>query len=399
MATKFVTGLAKGAVSIDVGKEAAKMALQKLGGSKVNLSVVFSSPKYNYQEVIKGIREITNNAPLIGCSSAGEFTEEGVQSGSVVCALLSSDTHKFFTGIGKGLREDETSCVREAAKSLPMFVENYPYQSYILCVDGLAGKGEETALAMLSTLGTNMKFAGGSAGDDLKMLETISFADDKALTDAVSLALIASKKPLIIAVRHGHMPISPPLTITKSEANIVYEIDGKPAFEVWKKYAGEDAKKSMNIDVNKLQEGSTDLTRFFTYYEAGLYVDETNYKIRWCGTTTATNGPIKFTTSMPEGIVLRVMASPKENQIASARRSAEMVMENLRGVKLAGAVIFDCVVRGVILQDEFHKAIEAIKEVLKVPFVGLETYGEFALEAGQMSGFHNTTTVILAIPD
>jgi methyl-accepting chemotaxis protein len=153
------------------------------------------------------------------------------------------------------------------------------------------------------------------------------------------------------------------------------------------------------MDINKLQDHSKELSDFFTHYEAGLYVDGTNYKIRWCGTTTTTSGPISFTTSMPEGTVLRIMASPKENQIASARRSAEMVIESLRGVKLAGAVIFDCVVRGVILQDEFHQATDAIKEVLKVPFVGLETYGEFAMEIGQMSGFHNTTTVILAIPD
>ncbi|MBU0744569.1 MAG: hypothetical protein KKE11_04300, partial [Gammaproteobacteria bacterium] len=175
MGTKFVTGFGKRNLGYDAGKDAAKMAIEQLGGDKVHLSIVFASSKYDYNDALRGVREITNNAPLIGCSSSGEFTEAGIQHESVVCALISSDTHKFFTGIGTGLRASEIECIKEAAKDFPDSVENHPYQSYILCEDGLAGKGEETAMAMLGILGSNMKFAGGSAGDDLKMKETMVF--------------------------------------------------------------------------------------------------------------------------------------------------------------------------------------------------------------------------------
>lgn len=398
MSTKFVTGLAKGNLGYDVGKEAASKALQKLGDNKVHLSIVFSSSKYNYQEVIRGIREITNNAPLLGCSSAGEFTEEGVENHSVVCALISSDTHKFFTGIGTGIKENEMNCIKEASKDFPSFVEGYPYRSYILCADGLSGKGEEIAISMLSLLGVDMKFVGGSAGDDLKMEETVSFVDGKSLTDAVGLAFIASKKPVVIAVQHGHIPISPPLVVTRSEEDTVYEIDDKPAFEIWKEYAREDAKKYLNIDVDRLQENSEDLVRFVTHYAAGLYLGGEEFKIRWPGSTKTVNGPMKFSTSMPAGKVIKIMSSHKENQIISARRSAERIMEDLKGEKLAGVIVFDCIVRAVILQNEFQKAVNSIKDVVKVPLIGFESYGEFAMEMGEMSGFHNATTVILAIP-
>jgi len=70
------------------------------------------------------------------------------------------------------------------------------------------------------------------------------------------------------------------------------------------------------------------------------------------------------------------------------------------GRKLAGAIVFDCVCRAVILGDAFSKAVDGIKEVLKgIPLIGFETYGEIAMEMGQLSGFHNTTTVILLIPE
>ena len=32
------------------------------------------------------------------------------------------------------------------------------------------------------------------------------------------------------------------------------------------------------------------------------------------------------------------------------------------------------------------------------PIAGFETYGEIAMDLGQSSGFHNTTTVVLAFP-
>jgi methyl-accepting chemotaxis protein len=98
--------------------------------------------------------------------------------------------------------------------------------------------------------------------------------------------------------------------------------------------------------------------------------------------------------------VLRVMESPKEGQIISARKAAEAAIKASRGAKIAGAIVFDCVCRAVILGDDFSKAVAGIKDVIgNVPLIGFETYGEIAMELGQLSGFHNTTTVVLLIPE
>lgn len=52
-----------------------------------------------------------------------------------------------------------------------------------------------------------------------------------------------------------------------------------------------------------------------------------------------------------------------------------------------------------ILKDDFKTAIAGIHtELGQVPLAGFETYGEIALDAGDLSGFHNTTTVVLAFP-
>jgi hypothetical protein len=45
-----------------------------------------------------------------------------------------------------------------------------------------------------------------------------------------------------------------------------------------------------------------------------------------------------------------------------------------------------------------EKIIDIKKQVLKVSFIEFETYGDFAMEKDQLSGYHNAATVILAFP-
>jgi hypothetical protein len=113
------------------------------------------------------------------------------------------------------------------------------------------------------------------------------------------------------------------------------------------------------------------------------------------------DGSINFACAMVEGAVIRIMESPnKACQINSAKLAAQAALKSARGVKLAGAIVFDCICRNLILENEFSQAIEEIKKVVgNIPIIGFATYGEIAMEVGQLSGFHNTTTVVLLIPE
>jgi len=337
----------------------------------------------------------------------GEFTEKHVGKNSVVCAVISSDTHKFFTSIGKGLREDEVKCFESAVEKLPTNIPAFPFLSAFILIDGLAGKGEEAVFAAFSAFGPTVKFSGGAAGDNLAFKETKVFFNDRVESDAVSLCLVASKIPIQIGVNHGHAPIqigvahgqtslSPVFTITRAKGNVLYELDGQPAYEVWKRYTKENAAR-LGIDVDALND-STGVGSFLIRYEAGLLTG-TEYKVR-VPLSKNEDGSLNFACTMMEGAVIRIMEGLDDAQIASARKAAEIALKATRGVKLAGAVVFDCCCRSIILQDRFRSAIDAIKDVLgNIPVIGLETYGEIAMELGQVSGFHNTSTVIALIPE
>jgi methyl-accepting chemotaxis protein len=92
------------------------------------------------------------------------------------------------------------------------------------------------------------------------------------------------------------------------------------------------------------------------------------------------------------------LRSDADRQVKSARRAAVDALKALDG-PAAGALVFDCVCRKVLLGSRFRETTQAIAEELSAPLAGFESYGEVALQAGDFSGFHNATTVVLVFPE
>jgi len=400
MGTKFATGLSKGGA--EAAKEAVLRAKEKLAGARIDLSIVYSSCEYDFQEVVDSVREATNNAPLIGSSTAGEFTEEKVDSGSVAVGLLSSDDIKIFTALVEGVKEDPEVAIKEVAAKLPDNVEDYPYLTAIILIDGLSGVGEEVTLLASYHFGKELKIVGGMAGDDFKMEQTFVFCDDNVCTNALSVCLLASKMPLFDGVKHGHTPLSRALKATSTKGNVLYEIDNKPAWVVWKEETAEITRER-GIYPEQLKTPA-EIAQFFTNYILGLATEkEGEYKIRW-PISINEDGSLNFTCGITEGAVFRIMdGSNLENHINAAEEAvviAKQSAENAGYSDFAGILVFDCAVRQLMLGDRFSEAVDRFKKVLpRVPMLGWETYGEIRMEPGQFSGFHNTTSVVLVIPD
>lgn len=403
MPTKLATGLCigtRGAVA--VAREAAMQAKEELGGSRIDLSVIYSSSEYDPREVVGAVRKVTGDAPLIGASSAGEFTERRIESGSVAVGLLSSDEIKIFTAMAEGVTGDPESAVKEIAAKLPDDVVDHPYMTAIVTIDGLSGVGEEVALLASYILDRKMRIVGGMAGDDFKMKETFVFCDDRVATDALSVCLFASKMPLFTGIKHGHTPISRALKVTRAQANVLHEINDAPAWDVWKEETAEIS-RNRGVDVEKLVD-PVEIAQFFTNYSLGLATEkEGQYKIRW-PVSINDDGALNFTCGITEGSIFRIMdGSDQENQINAAEGAAVLAKESAENAgyfEFAGMLVFDCAVRQLMLGGRFHEAVDRFKKVLPgVPILGWETYGELRLEPGQFSGFHNTTSVVLLLPD
>jgi methyl-accepting chemotaxis protein len=365
-----------------------------LGGAPPKLVVVFCSTDCALEQLMAAAAKALPGATAIGCTTAGEFTEAGDTKGAFVAWAVGGDDVAVSAGLGTGLKENAEAALTLAVKDAPEDRER-PHRTAILLLDPLSGNGEEAALIASTVLGPTVRLAGGAAGDDLKFARTLVACGTQVAHDAVVVAVISSRRPLGIGVNHGHKPLSRPLTVTKASGNVVEELDGRPAFEVWK----EEVRAAAAANGVKIDEVATkDVGPHLLRYELGMIAGPKDYKIR-APLSVGANGAVSFACGIPEGAVVRVTSSAEADQITSARAAAERARKALGGAKVAGALVFDCICRNLILGNRFADAVSEIHHGLGgAPVAGFETYGEIAMDLGQSSGFHNTTTVVLAFP-
>lgn len=392
METHVVTASATGAAATAAEHLVADLK-RDLKGQEPALVMVFASTSQPLGEVAKVLSSAFEGTSVLGASTAGEFTERGDTKGAVSAVAVTGQL-KVYAGIGSGVRANPDRAVAQALEGLPRALAGYPYRTGILLIDTMAGNCEEVTLIAAAELGADEPLAGGAAGDDLKMQSTLVSCGARAASDAVVIAQIFSKTPLGLGVCHGHRPLSAPLRVTKAHGNVVEEIEGRPAWDVWRE-STRVAAKAQGIDVDGL--AAKDETTFLLRFEAGLAAGA-EYKIR-APLSRTPDGAIQFACGIPEGAVIRITESTPKDQVDSAREAARRAKAQLDGRPAAGAIVFDCICRNLILQEEFRGAVRGMVEELGgVPVAGFETYGEIALDAGDMSGFHNTTSVVLAFP-
>lgn len=393
MTTQFGTGFASGD---EAGATAAESALAEIDGD-ADFLVVFCSPTYDYREEIDAIRGVTGDVPLIGASTAGEFTEEGADERGIAVSAIASDEMAFYTGIGHGLSDDLEAAVAEAAADIPDEQADYPHRVGINLHDGLTSRGEE--IAMLAFQQFPIPFSGGSAADDIALEETFVFHNDEIATDSIVLAVLAAEKPFALGVDHGHKPVSEPLTVTDAEGSVVSELDGRPAFEAFADAITDVAREEHGIDPHAVEAGSEEFVELLTQFQFGIKSGGDDYKVRWAGPTPDTEGPMTFATTIPEGTELTVMHSDRDEQIDAARRSAANAREAMTDAEMAGALVFDCACQGAILGEQFPDSVEEMVEELDIPLAGFQTYGEICMQRGEMRGYHNTTSSVLILPE
>jgi methyl-accepting chemotaxis protein len=393
--TRIVTHQASGTAEAVAGAFIESIRDQ-LAGEEPVLVVCFASTRQPLATLMPELQGAFPGAACIGSSTAGEFTELGDSKEGAVVWAIASDELVARAGIGTGLKENPEAALAEAIPELPDDLVTMPHRTAILLLDPLAGNGEEASLLASALLGPTVKLAGGAAGDDLLFDRAEVAAGGRSASNSVVVALLASARPLAIGVLHDHRPISGPITVTRSEGSTVHELDGRPAFDVWRDLVrSHAAENGVDIDEVAPEEIGPHLLR----YEAGLIAGANEYKIR-APLSVGDHGSLNFACGLPEGAVIRITESGQERQVASARGAAERAREALDGANVAGALVFDCICRNLILGDQFNSAVQEIRDALgDVPLAGFETYGEIAMELGQMSGFHNTTTVVLAFPE
>lgn len=331
------------------------------------------------------------NAIVVGCSTAGEILDTTVTDEECVITTISFEHTRVFSGA-----VDISSPVHssEAGRSLAHKMLSYgkePLKHLFVLSDGLKVNGSDLVESFVTALPSGITITGGLAGDGGAFQETYTLfrpADTQNQPKSgqiVAIGLYGSQ----LNVRHGCVggwdPFGTERLITRSSNNVLYELDGKPALDLYKQYLGEHAEGLPATGLLfPLTIRSSD--KESTLVRTILGVDEAEKSLTFAG-------------NVPTGQYARFMKANFTRLVVGAEDAAAACVDKDTG-SAELALLVSCVGRKMILKQRIEEEVEAVRDQLgpSTPITGFYSYGEISPLTPQAScELHNQTMTITTL--
>src|SRR5215204_1435309 len=404
MTTKAGVGMSRHHNPSIAGREAAEQALKKAGVAKPDFVFMFASIGYDQRSLVRVVRETTGGAPLTGCSAEGTINgEDADESGfSVVVTSISSEELRWHNGLARSLVEDDTRAVGKrvakdlmphlSADTLGLFVFPDGRVDFGVSRDNLdnffAGLEENLPSERFLPL-----WGGGANKTGGWRKPPHQYCDDEVITDGVSYALLSGKAQASWAISHSVIPIGGERIVTRSQGNVIYEIDDKPAVEVLKEYVPEHA---LAEDRDWMRYAIS----LALCFRAPSYMKDEEYVVRGVPAVRMADGSITVQTEVQEGTSVWLSSRDKEKMTTGFDRMAQQIKEQLGDDQPKLVFQFECLTRGkTMLRDQ--EKLQLLKRFRQsidpdAPWAGFYTIGEIG-PVEKHNGIHLFTSVVLAL--
>jgi len=385
MTTTAAVGMSRHHNPNVAGLEAAEQALQKADVDEPDFVFMFASIGYDQHSLVRAVRETTGGAPLSGCSVEGTIAAEDADESnfSVVVTVISSDELEWTNGLATGLSADSCAVGQRVAQELLPHLSADTIGLFVF-PDGMSAIFDtfftanfDNFLAGLEGSLPSDRFLalwGGGAGNNFDAgAPTYQYCDDEVVSDRVAYALLAGKAQAGWAMSHSLIPIGGARRVTRSQGNVIYEIDGKPAVEVLKEYLPEQA---LAEDADWLANSIS----LALYFRAPSYMKDEEYVVRGIPAVKMADGSIIVQTEVQEGTSVWFSSRDKEKVANGLDRMARQIKEQIGGEKPKLVFQFDCATRGKLMFRE-HEKLQLLKRFRQsvgpdVLWAGFYAFGE-----------------------
>lgn len=393
MTTATSTGYGTEKDSRAAGEAAARDALEGLDGKDPDLVLVFATAGHDQQDLLDGIGDVTGDATLSGCTGEGVIGRTGSNEGSHAVQVLAvaSDEMTFDTFLVDALKAAPDKAGYRLAQQIGDRGIEDP-RAVLLFPDGLTVNSTPLLDVLEAELPEGLPVVGGLAGEMMQFDTTYQYHDGQATSDAVAAVVVGGDVVVETSVSHGCSPIGLEREVTRAVDNVVLEIDGEPAWEIFKEYFDDEPEDLRPEDVVHMCLGESLTEEEAAEYDAG-------YIIRTPLGLDEETGGLIFPAEIPTGTRVQMTRRDPEEIRSKARAAAVKIRDRHPGHDPVAVLQFDCAGRGRILFGERtdEMAMAPIREAFgEVPLVGFHTYGELAPVAGR-TRFHNYTVALCAL--
>ena len=332
-------------------------------------------------ELFGQIRRLYPTASIVSASTAGEIAGETVCDNSIVVTALEFESTAIrccSTNINEHTGSYSTGM------HLMKELSSGGLSAVFIISDGTFINGSELVTGFAENNPGKIPVTGGLAGDGPRFSHTFAGLDQlPAEGNVVAVGFYGNR----IRVGHGSFSgwdeFGPERTITRSDKNSLYEIDGKKALDLYKEYLGpykEELPGSALLFPLSLKEpGSSDLL-----VRTILSIDENE-------------GSMRFAGNLPQGSKVRLMKGSFDRLIDGSSTAAKNSIACAKETCPELAILVSCVGRKLVLQDRTDEEVQVVKQIFgeRTCLAGFYSYGEISpFNPATHCELHNQTMTI-----
>lgn len=350
-----------------------------------NLILLFIAPEFSAKTfVLRALNLKFPNAIITGCSTAGEISNITVKDNSISLTAIQLEKTKLKK---VAFKIQDKNCSEKAGEDIAEELLSADLQHLLVLSDGLNVNGAELVNG-LKKKAPNVTITGGLAADGFLFNNTFvvnqDTAEDKII---IGLGFYGTSLKVGCSSKGGWESFGIERLVTKSEKNVLFELDGKPALQVYKAFLGPEA---VNLPSSGL------------LFPLSLKVTDSSIPVvRTILGVSEENQSLTFAGNIPYGAHVRLMKANMNKLITGAKTSAVVASANTKKNSEL-AILISCVGRRLVLKQMVEEEIEVVRDVLstKPTITGFYSYGEIG-PFGEFSPceLHNQTMTITILSE
>jgi hypothetical protein len=340
------------------------------------------------KNIYNEIRELFQDGHIVFGSTCGDITSESVDDESITITAIQFERSKFQIKTANVLNSNIEIDSFKTGKEL---IEQFPEEGlkYVFVVsDGSFTNGSQLTKGMNAATQDNLFITGGLCGDAARFETTLtSYNENPKEGKIVAIGFYGETLEVTFATNGGWTPFGPERIVTKSKGNILFELDGKPALNLYKTYLGEKAKELPAAAL--------------LYPMKVKNTDESRSVVRTILNINEEENSMILAGDIFEKSKVQLMMTNKDSIVNAAETSATRAIE-FRKNKPELAILISCIGRKLVLDQRVEEEIEEVMQVVgeNTTICGFYSYGEIAPFRGEMNcHLHNQTIAITLISE
>jgi hypothetical protein len=326
-------------------------------------------------------------ARIVGCSTAGQITDSGVHDEWLACTGVRFEHSSVAVATASPDEgADGQACGRLLAQRLPADGLRHVF----VLSEGLTVNGSALVQGLLAGLPAGVAVTGGLAGDGDRFEHTVACLDGpEPSQQAVAIGFYGKRLRIGYGCAGGWEPFGIERRVTRSVGNVLWELDGEPALDLYQRYLGPQAAQLpasgllFPLAVRPMDEEREPLVRTI------LGMDEQHRTLTFAG-------------DVPMGHKARLMKSRLESLVDGAQGAGEAAHKGLAGARSELALLVSCVGRKIVMKQRVEEEVEAVREALgpQATLAGFYSYGELSpLNTEMPCELHNQTMTVTVLAE